>query len=444
VTAPPGGDRGWLERPLESGPAAGFGVYLHVPFCHHRCGYCDFATEAVGGLPDDERADVMRRYVAALRADLAAQAAARAWPRVTSVFVGGGTPTLLPPELLAEVVGAVGEHLELAPDAEITVECNPETASEATFAALVAAGADRVSMGAQSFDPGVLAVLERRHRPERTAAAVAQARAAGIRRVSLDLIYGTPGEDAASWRDGLAAVIALDVDHVSAYALGVHANTPLGRAVAAGTVPAPDDDVQRDRYDEARAVLAAAGYVQYEVANLARGDAERSRHNVLYWRHGDYLGVGVGAHAHVDGRRWWTTRSTERYLAAHAPGAAAVRDADGRVPDLTGEEVLDDDARALERLLLGLRLREGLHPRDVPPLDPVAVEDAVAAGLVTGSCGRLQATEDGWFLLDEAVARLLGDGPSRATARPAAAPGAASGGDAAVAERAPDQSRVAG
>ena len=403
-------ERRWLDRPLESGAAAGFGVYLHVPFCHHRCGYCDFATEAVGGLGDDDRDALMRRYVAALRTDLAAQAATRAWPRVTSVFVGGGTPTLLPPDLLAEVVGAVGVELDLAPDVEVTVECNPETAEPATFAALAAAGADRVSLGAQSFDAGVLATLERRHRPERTAAAVAAARDAGVGRVSLDLIYGTPGEDRAAWLGSLAAVVGLGVDHVSAYALGVHANTPLGRAVAAGTVPAPDDDVQRERYDEAREVLSAAGFVQYEVANFARGDAERSRHNVLYWRHGDYLGVGVGAHAHRDGRRWWTTRSTDRYLAAHAPGASAPRDRDGRIPDLTGEEVLDDDARALERLLLGLRLREGLHPVDVPPLDAAAVEGAVAAGLVTAACGRLQATEAGWFLLDDAVGRLRGTG----------------------------------
>ena len=412
------GDRDWLERPLESGSAAGFGVYLHVPFCHHRCGYCDFATEAVGELADDDRATLMRRYVRALRDDLAAQAAARPLLPVTSVFVGGGTPTLLPPELLADAIRAVGEHLDLAPDVEITVECNPETATAEGFAVLAEAGVDRVSMGAQSFDAGVLTTLERRHRPERTAAAVASAREAGLRRISLDLIYGTPGEDTEAWGAGLAAVLALDVDHVSAYALGVHANTPLGRAVAAGLVPPPDDDVQRERYDEARMVLSAAGYVQYEVANFARGDRERSRHNVLYWRHGSYLGVGVGAHGHEDGRRWWTTRSTERYLAALAPGAAPERDRDGRTVEIVEEEVLDDDARALERLLLGLRLREGLHPRDLPPLDPAAVEDAVAAGLVTGSCGRLQATEDGWFLLDEAVGRLLGDGPAGGRAAP--------------------------
>jgi putative oxygen-independent coproporphyrinogen III oxidase len=400
----------WLSAPLESGSAAGFGVYLHVPFCHHRCGYCDFATEAVGGLADDERGALMDRYVRAIERDLAAQVAAgvAAGRRVTSVFVGGGTPTLLPPAALARVVASVGRELDLSDGVEVTVECNPETASEELFGALAQVGVDRISMGAQSFDPVVLDVLEREHRPERTVEAVGLVRGAGIPRVSLDLIYGTPGESDASWRASLAAVVAMGVEHVSAYALSVHANTPLGRAVAAGRVPAPDDDVQRERFDELRAVLGAAGFVHYEVANLARSDALRSRHNVLYWRHGDYLGVGVGAHAHLDGRRWWTTRSTQRYLdaveaAEHDPAA---RDELGRVRDVTEEERLDVDARALERLMLGLRLAEGLHPFDVPPVPVEALEDVVRDGLVTMSCGRLQATEDGWFLIDETVRRL--------------------------------------
>ncbi len=405
----------WLTSPLESGPAAGFGVYLHVPFCHHRCGYCDFATEAVGALADDDRELLMQRYVRALETDLAAQAAVGERRRVTSIFVGGGTPTLLPPESIASVVRSVGANLDLADDIEITVECNPETASPELFAALAGVGVTRVSMGAQSFDPSVLAVLDRLHRPERIPEAVAMVRDAGIAEVSLDLIYGTPGEDADSWFASLAAVLAADVDHLSAYALGVHANTPLGRAVAAGQVPAPDDDVQRDRFDEARSVLSAAGFVHYEVANFARGDARRSRHNVLYWRHGDYLGVGVGAHAHEDGRRWWTTRSTSRYLEEVEATALdpSRRDASGRVVALTGEEVLDDEARALERLLLGLRLVEGLHPFDVPGIESLALEEAVALELVTMSCGRLQATESGWFLLDETVQRLSGGRSTR-------------------------------
>jgi oxygen-independent coproporphyrinogen-3 oxidase len=398
----------WLTTPLESGTAAGFGVYLHVPFCHHRCGYCDFATEAVGGLAADERDALMQRYVRALEADLAAQAAVGELPTVTSVFIGGGTPTLLPPDELARLVRAVSRELDVADGVEITVECNPETADEELFGVLAEAGVDRLSMGAQSFDPAVLSVLDRLHRPERTEEAVRLARAAGISRIGLDLIYGTPGEDDVSWRASLAAVLTIGVDHVSAYALGVHANTPLGRAVAAGLVPPPDDDVQRERFDEARELLRGAGFVHYEVANFARSDALRSRHNVLYWRHGDYLGVGVGAHAHRDGRRWWTTRSTSRYLDA-AEASAADRDARddmGRMRTVTEEEQLGVDARALERLMLGLRLVEGLHPFDVPPLAVEALDDAVRLGLITMSCGRLQATESGWYLLDETVRRL--------------------------------------
>jgi putative oxygen-independent coproporphyrinogen III oxidase len=396
----------WLDDPLESGTAAGFGVYLHVPFCHHRCGYCDFATEPVAGLADDERDVLMRHYADALIRDLAAQASARELPSVRSVFIGGGTPTLLPPALLARIVRSIGDALEVVPQVEVTVECNPETATDELFEVLAAAGVTRISMGAQSFDPAVLATLDRLHRPERTVEAVTQARAAGIVHVSLDLIYGTPGEGSSSWLAGLDEVLAMPIDHVSAYALSVHANTPLGRAVAAGQVPAPEDDVQRERFDEVREVLGVAGFEHYEISNFARGASARSRHNTLYWRHGDYLGVGVGAHAHHQGRRWWTSRSTERYLEASSTGVPA-RDAWGRLVEVTGEEVLDIDAQALERIMLGLRLREGLHPSDIPPIDPLALEETVRAGLVQTSCGRLQSTPHGWFLLDEAVRRLV-------------------------------------
>lgn len=400
----------WLAEPLESGRSAGFGLYLHVPFCHHRCGYCDFATEAVGSLSADDRDHVMQRYVDALERDLSAQAAAHQGEQrpLTSVFVGGGTPTLLPPDLLTRLLYAVGQEFDLAPDAEVTVECNPETASEELFAALVRSGVNRVSMGAQSFDPQVLDVLEREHHPERTLDAVRSARDAGVERLSLDLIYGTPGESESSWQETLSAVLATGVEHVSVYALSVHANTPLGRAVAGGQVPPPDDDVQRERFDQLREVLRSVGFVHYELANLARSDALRSRHNVLYWRHGDYLGVGVGAHAHLAGRRWWTTRATSRYLAVSEAERAGLtrRDAMGRLPEITEEEVLEVEARALERLMLGLRLAEGLHPFDVPPLDRDVLARAASDGLVTLSCGRLQATEAGWFLLDETVRRL--------------------------------------
>jgi putative oxygen-independent coproporphyrinogen III oxidase len=408
--APPTPTRRWLTDPVESGAAAGFGVYLHVPFCHHRCGYCDFATDAVGDRGDADAR--FARYVTALTADLGRQVAAGraahgpatardelgdAWPTVTSIFVGGGTPTLLPPPLLAEVLRAVGRELDVATDAEVTVECNPETASEELFGTLVDAGVGRVSMGAQSFAPHVLRTLERGHDAQRPLTAVAQARAAGIGAINLDLIYGTPGESDADWRATLEQVLAAGTDHVSAYALTIHDSTPFGRAIARGVLPAPDEDVQRDRFDQAREVLGAGGFEHYEVSNWALGSRQRSRHNLLYWRHGDYLGVGVGAHGHLAGRRWWTTRSTTRYLEAVEAGRSPV----------TGTEELADAERAEERLLLGLRVREGLHPGDVPPLLPLALEDAMDAGLITTACGRLQCTEEGWFLLDDAVARLL-------------------------------------
>jgi putative oxygen-independent coproporphyrinogen III oxidase len=409
--------RRWLTAPVESGPAAGFGLYLHVPFCSHRCGYCDFATAAVGDRGADDRELLYDRYTAALERDLGRQVGAGpaahappgtdvgpAWRPVTSVFIGGGTPTLLGGQRLARVLHAVRAELDVVADVEVTVECNPETATPELFAALAEAGVTRISMGAQSFAPHVLAVLERQHTVGRPAEAVTQAREAGIPEISLDLIYGTPGERPEDWVATLDAVLAAGTDHVSAYALTVHDSTPMGRAVARGTIPAPDEDVQRDRFEVARARLGAAGFDHYEVANWARvrrRDGQppaplRSRHNLLYWRHGDYLGVGVGAHAHLAGRRSWTTRSTDRYLDAVETGGDPV----------AGDERLDDDERATERLFLGLRVAEGLHPVDLPPIDPLALEEALDAGLVELACGRLRCTDTGWFLLDDAVARL--------------------------------------
>jgi putative oxygen-independent coproporphyrinogen III oxidase len=408
--------RHWLASPVESGAAAGFGLYVHVPFCSHRCGYCDFATVAVGERPADAP---FERYVEALVVDLARQVARLApLPAVTSVFVGGGTPSLLPADLVERLLGAIRRECDVVDGAEFTVEANPESADPAFLEALVAGGAERVSIGAQSWTPSVLATLERGHDAAAVERAVVAARRAGLPRVSVDLIHGTPGERESDWVATLDAVAGLGIDHVSAYALGIHPGTPFGRAVAAGTMAPPDDDDLRVRFELARERLGAAGFEHYELSNWARGTAARSRHNVLYWRHGDYLGVGVGAHAHLDGHRWWTTRAIERYLSAVESGGTGAPASPG-APDrragagaeasegvLGGEERLSEAERATERLLLGLRLADGIHPADLPPIDPLALEDALAAGLVETSCGRLRATRDGWFLLDEAVARL--------------------------------------
>lgn len=393
----PAAGRHWLDNPVESGRRAGFGVYVHVPFCSHRCGYCDFATRVA----EPERVDdEMRGYVDALCRDIDRVAAGGrdggAWPRVTSVFIGGGTPTLLPRQLLASLVQRVTERFELAAGAEITVEANPETVTPAMFATLSEVGVTRVSLGAQSFVPHVLATLERQHGPDRPVEAVAEARAAGMAHVSLDLIYATPGESLADWVASLTRAVTADVDHLSAYALSIHANTPFGRRVANQRLAPVDDDAAADRFEVAREFLAAAGFDHYELSNWSRGPEARSAHNVLYWRHGDYLAFGVGAHGHLDGRRWWNPRSVLQWQEAVD---------EGRDPS-AGSEVVEPEARRLERLLLGLRLRDGLHPADVPPLLPGALDDTVAAGLVEVACGRVRCTDRGWYLLDEAVRRL--------------------------------------
>ncbi|MDP8960662.1 MAG: radical SAM family heme chaperone HemW [Actinomycetota bacterium] len=394
----------WLTDPVECGQRAGFGIYLHIPFCAHRCGYCDFATY-------DDRGHLVSRYVAALRQNVArwAEAGPRPWggrpeagawgrwPRVTSVFIGGGTPTLLSAKDLTGLLAVVRERFVLAADAEITIEANPESVEVEALASLVSAGVNRVSIGAQSFVPHVLATLERRHDPERPLLAVEAARAAGVANVNMDLIYGSPGETDSDWERTVETVVAAGTDHVSAYALTVAANTPLAHRVAAGAVPPPDGDVQRRRFELIRDMLASAGFDHYEVSNWAQSPARRCRHNLLYWRHGDYLGIGVGAHGHHRGRRWWSHRSIERYCAGVEANADVV----------SGEESLSIAERAEERLLLGLRVVDGLHPLDLPPLRDEAVEDVLRAGLARLSRGRLQATDDGWFLLDETLSRLL-------------------------------------
>jgi putative oxygen-independent coproporphyrinogen III oxidase len=371
-----------------------FGVYLHVPFCLTRCHYCDFVTYT--GM------EGLRRPYAAALAEEAAMAVAALGPRppvVTSVFVGGGTPTLLPPEDLARVLRRLRELLAFAPAAEVTVEANPETVEAAMAAGLAAAGVTRVSMGAQSFDDRVLTALGRVHDAARVAAAAATLRAAGVPAVNLDLIYGGPGEDAGSWAATLEAAVALGPEHLSAYALTIEPATKFGRLVAAGRMPEPDEDELADRYDTACATLAAAGYHHYEVSNWARGPAHASRHNLTYWRRGRYLGLGAGAHGFDGTTRSWNVNGVPEYL--RAVGA-------GRRPT-GGEERLDPDQARFEALALRLRTADGLGPGEARALGVDAVGDEAerlrTAGLLRPGPG-LALTERGLFLHGDVVARL--------------------------------------
>jgi putative oxygen-independent coproporphyrinogen III oxidase len=357
-------------------PAPGFGVYVHVPFCASRCDYCAFATWT-------DRHHLAERYVGAV----VAEARAAELPPATSCFVGGGTPSQLPAELVAEILGAV----PLAPGAEVTVECNPDDAAEALLDTWRAAGVTRISLGVQSLDPRVLAGLGRRHGVEAVRTAAALVRSRGFASWNLDLILGGAGEDDLSWRRTLEGALALDPPHLSAYCLTVEAGTPL----AADPDRHPDDDALADRYLLADDVLTAAGRQWYEVSNWARPGHE-CRHNRLYWEQGDYRGLGCAAHSHAGGRRWWNVRTPERYCAAIEAG----------VSPTAGEEVLDVAARIQEALELGLRTRDGV-PGSALDLDDPALE-----GLVSADGGRAVLTPRGRLLASEVALRLRRSAPA--------------------------------
>jgi oxygen-independent coproporphyrinogen-3 oxidase len=357
-----------------------FGVYVHIPFCAARCDYCDFATWT-------DRAHLIDEYVDACVADLAHRAAA-GYPSATSVFFGGGTPSLLAARQLVRILDAI----DRAPGAEVTVECNPDSVDAAKLDAYLAAGVNRLSFGVQSMTPHVLAALNRTHDPANVTRAVALARRAGFERINLDLIYGTPGESLADWRTTLTGALELDVPHVSAYALTIEPATPLGRRVAAGAA-APDDDHQADAYLLADEMLTAAGLEWYEVSNWAR-PGEECRHNLLYWSEGEYLGIGCAAHGHTDGRRWWNVRTPERYAAAVRAGASAE----------AGAERLEPIPRAEEACALALRTRAGSTVADAA--GPVVTELA-ESGFVHRVGDRVVLTPRGRLLASDVTARLL-------------------------------------
>jgi putative oxygen-independent coproporphyrinogen III oxidase len=338
-----------------------FGIYVHIPFCARRCDYCAFATWT-------DRHHLMGEYAAACVAEVRGADLAPA----TSVFFGGGTPSLLPAELLVSILDAV----DRADDAEVTVECNPETVTAPLLDAYAEAGVNRLSFGVQSMAPHVLRALGREHSPDAVVAAVGLARAARFT-YNLDLIYGGVGETVEDWRRTLEQVLDLEPDHVSAYALTVEAGTPL----AADPARHPVDDDQADKYLVADRLLAEAGLANYEISNWARPGHE-CRHNLLYWSQGDYRGIGCAAHSHQSGRRWWNVRTPERYIAAIGAGRSPV----------VGEEVLTDDERRVEGLQLALRTRGGVPSESVP----AGLEDLVDrrdGSAVLTVAGRLLANE---------------------------------------------------
>ena len=403
-STPPAGDPVPPDGALPPGALEELGsvplsFYLHVPFCAVRCGYCDFNTSS----PDQVDTDAVAVWARAAHAeiDLARRVLGPRAPRPATVFVGGGTPTLVPSHLLTGLLDHLRDVFGLDPDAEVTTEANPETITPALLHGLLDAGFTRLSLGMQSSVPHVLRVLDRVHTPGRALEAARQARAAGFGDVSLDLIYGTPGESMADWAESLDAALSVAPDHLSAYALIIEDGTALAGRIRRGQVPAPDDDDLADKYLATEAALTGAGFEWYEVSNWSRGPHHRSRHNLAYWRGHNWWGIGPGAHSHVGGVRWWNVRHPRRYGALLS---------DGRSPG-EGREVLDAGERRVERVLLELRISDGL---------PVGVLTASERERIAGLAGddllhtvdgpdgpRLVLTLRGRLLADAVVRRLL-------------------------------------
>jgi oxygen-independent coproporphyrinogen-3 oxidase len=378
---------------LRPDPGQPFGLYVHVPFCITRCGYCDFNTYTpaeLGGVNPDA-------WLQALGTELRLAAARLGGPTVGTVFVGGGTPSLLGGARVAKLLDMVREHFALAPDAEVTTEANPESAWPDFFAAIRAAGFTRVSLGMQSVSPRVLGVLDRIHTPNRSAAAAREALAEGFEHVSLDLIYGTPGESDDDLLRSVDTAIDTGVDHVSAYALVVEEGTALARRVRRGELAAPDDDVLAHRYELVDARLSAAGLAWYEVSNWSRPGGE-CRHNLGYWDGGQWWGAGPGAHGYVGATRWWNVKH---------PNAYAEKLAGGELP-VAGFERLDTDALHTEEVMLKTRLRQGLPLNRLGAAERERAETSVADGLLVSDGDRLVLTPRGRLLADAVVRTVLG------------------------------------
>lgn len=405
-SALPAGDPVPADGALPESALAGlgrrpFGFYVHVPFCTVRCGYCDFNTYTaeelgpVGGAPGASRATYAEAAIAEVRRARAVLGDVDL--PVSTVFFGGGTPTLLSPADLGSVVAAIAGEFGLADDVEVTTEANPDSVALWDLEELRAVGINRLSFGMQSSVDHVLKVLDRTHDPLRVPAVVQWARQAGFDNLSLDLIYGTPGESLADWTASVEAALACAPDHVSAYSLIVEDGTALARRVRRGELPMPDEDDLADKYQLADERFAAAGLGWYEVSNWSTGPDTRCRHNLLYWTGGDWWGVGPGAHSHVGGTRWWNVKHPAAYADRLAVGASPAH----------AREVLDVEDQRVEQVLLELRLRDGLPVNVLDQDGRAAVGGLVADGLVTLATERLVLTPRGRLLADAVVRDLL-------------------------------------
>lgn len=396
------GDTGFALQ-IPDSIAEAFGVYVHVPFCSTRCGYCDFNTYTAGELGTSASPE---SWLEAIRTEIR-EAANRLTeklgrpPSASTIFFGGGTPSLVGADKLNAVLAEIRDHFGLAPGAEVTTESNPESVSPEFFEALLRGGFTRISLGMQSTSSRVLQILDRAHTPGRALDAAREAMAAGFDHVNLDVIYGTPGESDDDLARTLDDALGTGVDHISSYSLIVEDGTALARKVRRGEIAAPVDDVFARRYDMVAARLEAAGMDWYEVSNWARGEDAQCRHNMGYWRDGDWWGFGPGAHGHLSGKRWWNVKHPARYAAASGPGRLPV--ADG--------ETLDDVDRHIEQVMLRLRLAEGIPARMLSQRERSRLAPWIDRGLADfderGAESRYRVTDAGRLMADGIVRDII-------------------------------------
>jgi oxygen-independent coproporphyrinogen-3 oxidase len=382
-----------------------FHAYVHIPFCDVICGYCDFNTYTSSDLAGASKSEYAKLVIAEIsqsaevlkKSGLPARA-------LSSVFFGGGTPTQLPAEDLVSILSTLRETFDFVPGIEITSEANPDSVDLEYLEKLAEGGFNRISLGMQSNVPEVLATLERTHNPSKVPEVIAAAKAVGLK-TSVDLIYGAPGESIDQWESSILAAIALEPDHISAYALIIEEGTKLARQIRSGELPDVDEDVQADKYELADKLLSAAGYQWYEISNWSKSapasmPGNQSSHNFAYWLSQDWWGFGPGAHSHIGGVRWWNVKHPTAYSSKISQG----------ISPALARETLDERTRLEERVLLEIRIEDGLTVDLIQELSPSAVgyiDDFVSDGLVEkNELGRIVLTLKGRLLADSLVRQL--------------------------------------
>lgn len=402
IGAKPPEDGNFTEAELVGSQARTFHAYVHIPFCTVRCGYCDFNTYTATELGTVKQSDFANTLIQEISfSSRILQKSKAPSRRLTSVFFGGGTPSLLPAADLAIMLNQLDAEFGFVPDAEITLEANPDSVTKESLESLRAAGFNRISIGMQSGVPEVLKTLERTHNPDNVAIALETAKTLGFR-TSLDLIFGAPGESLRQWEQTISQVVELDPGHISAYSLIVEPGTKLARQIGSGELSQVDEDLQADKYELADELFSQAGYSWYEISNWSKTPELKSNHNLAYWSGQDWWGYGPGAHSHLGSVRWWNQKHPLSYANLLEKG----------ISPAAGREQLDSETAALERILLESRTSEGMSIEQIKKLQPgseLAISQLIADGLIEGPqaiAGKLLLTLKGRLLAD-AVVRAL-------------------------------------